>query len=166
MRASPTSMVPAVQAVKNDWIPRICCPVRRWIPLHTVFWPARKQFGHLIRCPLSLKLKQKSKNQFEHPCQGQQADDKDNRNNPQNNFHFLFPSLIRHVSCRQYRQEYLSCRFTHVLTGQKFINPALYLLSETAIATPNFILPLCSFYTPLLAKIYAARQASIVMRLE
>ncbi|ELP23640.1 hypothetical protein F385_3365 [Pantoea agglomerans 299R] len=40
---------------------------------------------------MSLKLLQKSENQFEHPCQGQQADDKDNRDNPQNNFHFLFP---------------------------------------------------------------------------
>lgn len=94
-RVSATFMAPAAQAVKSRWVHRICCPIRRWIPLHTVCWPARKQLGHLIRCPKPLKLYQKSENHFENPCQGQQAHDKNDRDNPQNNFHFLSPHQLK-----------------------------------------------------------------------
>jgi hypothetical protein len=107
-----------------------------------------------------------SENQFEHPCQGQQAHDKNDRDNPQNNFHFLSPSLIKDFSCNQYRQKNLSRRFTQRSTGHKFSRFGFYLCSAITIATPPITGPLTSFYSPCLAKIQTARQALIVMRVK
>lgn len=107
-----------------------------------------------------------SENQFEHPCQGQQAHDEYDRDNPQNNFHFLFPSLIKHFSCKQYRQKNMSCCFTQGSTAHKFSRFRFYLCSEITIATPLFTGPLSSFYRLLLAKIQAVRHALVVMRLK
>lgn len=64
-----------------------------------------------------------SENQFEYPCQGQQAYDKDDCDNPQNNFHFLYPSSVKHFPVSSIDRK--NC-YAASLRGRLFISSATF----------------------------------------